>query len=91
MRMFSLLLLMLAGSVLAQDVVNSLPRTADNFGYLKPEDQRHFKNDVFEGRNQVERIDRNVAEINKLHGEVANLKSELANLKRELAELKQKR
>jgi archaellum component FlaC len=67
------------------------PAIANDFGYLKPEDQKYFQNDMFEGRNKLERIDLNVKEINKLHGEVAFLKQEIALLKREIEELKKKK
>lgn len=58
--------------------------------YLKPEDQKFFKNDSMEGKNQLERIDANVKEINRLHGEISMLKSEIANLKTQVEELKKK-
>lgn len=63
----------------------------DNYGYLKPEDQKYFKNDSFDGKNKLERIDHNVAEINRLHGMVAELKGEVQKLKSEVEELKKKK
>jgi predicted RNase H-like nuclease (RuvC/YqgF family) len=65
------------------------PSTVD-YGYLKAEDQKYFKNDSREGNNQLERIDLNVKEINKLHAEVASLKSQLASLMSEIEKLKKK-
>ena len=65
-------------------------QTPVNYGYLKKEDQKYFKNDSMEGNNQYERIDLNVKEINKLHGEIINLKSEISSLKEEIEKLKKK-
>ena len=62
-----------------------------DYGYLTKENQPYFKNESFEGNNQVERVDLNVKEINKLHGEINNLKSEIEVLKKELIELKKKK
>ncbi len=62
-----------------------------DLGYLKPEDQKYYKNDSFEGMNKIERIDSAVKEINKIHGEIAALKSELAAVKEEVAALKAKK
>jgi predicted RNase H-like nuclease (RuvC/YqgF family) len=90
MKYLALVILFLALAAGAQNS-GSLPHPKGNFGYLKAEDQPHFKNDSFEGRNQLERIDRNVAEINRLHGEVASLRAQLQELKRELTELKQRK
>lgn len=61
-----------------------------DFGYLKPEDQKYYKNDSFEGNNQRERIDSLVKEVNKLYGEVSSLKSEIQQLKVQMEELKKK-
>lgn len=58
--------------------------------YLKPEDQKFFKNDSMEGKNQLERIDANVKEINKMYGEMSLMKTEITNLKREIEDLKKK-
>lgn len=60
------------------------------FGYLKEEDQKFFKNESMAGNNQLERIDINVKEINKLHAEIAMLKAQLQQLKAEIAEIKAK-
>lgn len=62
-----------------------------DYGYLTKENQPYFKNESFEGNNQVERVDLNVKEINKLHGEVNNLKSELVLLKKEIEQLKKRK
>lgn len=61
-----------------------------DYGYLKKEDQKYFKNESGDGNNQMERIDMNVKEINKLHGEVASLKQQLAKLREEVEKLKKK-
>lgn len=81
MNKFFLLTVLLSGAVLAQN----------DYGYLKPGDQKYFKNDSFEGNNKLERIDLNVKEINKLHSEVAVLKSEIQLMKKEIEELKTKK
>ncbi len=62
-----------------------------DYGYLTKENQPYFKNESFEGNNQVERVDLNVKEINKLHGEINMLKTELVLLKKEIEELKKKK
>lgn len=62
-----------------------------DFGQLKKSDQKYYQNDSNEGKNQFERIDANVKEINKLHSEVASLKAELAILKAEVEKLKAKK
>ena len=73
-------------------LVSSLPLMAiDDYEVLKKEDQQYFKNESFEGRNRLERIDLNVKEINKLHGEIAAMKSDIANLKQEIELLKAKK
>lgn len=59
-----------------------------DYGYLKPEDQKYYKNEALSGMNQLERIDSTVKEINKLHGEMAVMKAEIEILKKELEELK---
>lgn len=63
----------------------------DNYGFLKPEDQKYFKNDSLDGKNKWERIDANVAEINRLHGMIAEMKAEIARLKLDVEELKKKK
>ena len=71
-------------------VFSSLAYSFDKYGNLDANDQKYFKNDIRAGRNQMERIDLNVAEINKLHGEVAALKAEVQNLKKDIEDLKKK-
>jgi hypothetical protein len=63
----------------------------NNYGYLRPEDQKYFKNDSLDGKNKWERIDANVAEINRLHGTIAEMKLEIQKLKTEVEELKKKK
>jgi peptidoglycan hydrolase CwlO-like protein len=60
----------------------------DKYGYLTAEDQKYYKNDVFEGNNQRERIDSLVIEMNKVHGQISSLKSEIQQLKAEIEQLK---
>jgi hypothetical protein len=71
-------------------MISLASHAAQDYGYLKPEDQKYFKNDAFDGQNKWERIDLNVKEINKLHGEIAALKAEMASLKEEIEKLKKK-
>jgi hypothetical protein len=75
--------------------VVSLPAFAqmntNNYGYLKPEDQKYFKNDSLDGKNKWERIDANVAEINRLHGMIAEMKLEIQKLKADVEMLKAKK
>ncbi|HXH30722.1 MAG TPA: hypothetical protein VNJ01_07900 [Bacteriovoracaceae bacterium] len=68
--------------------VVSFSTSAADFGYLKPGDQKYYKNDSMEGNNKQERIDSLVKEINKLYGEVAALRAEMQNLKSEVEGLK---
>jgi hypothetical protein len=63
----------------------------NNYGYLKPEDQKYFKNDSLDGKNKWERIDANVAEINRLHGMMAEMKLEIQKLKADVEMLKAKK
>ena len=63
---------------------------AIDYGYLKPEDQKYYKNDSLEGNNQRERIDSLVKEVNKLHAEQASIRAEMLSLKKELEDLKKK-
>jgi len=58
------------------------------YGYLTPEDQKYYKNDIMEGNNQRERIDSLVKEVNKLYAELSSVKSEIQLLKKEIEELK---
>jgi hypothetical protein len=51
--------------------------------YLSKEEQPYFKNDP-NGQNDLDRIDNNVRELNRLNGEVANLKQQLAGLEERL-------
>ncbi len=64
---------------------------AVEFNYLKPEEQKYFKNDSMDGKNMQERIDMDVREINKLYGEVAMLKAEVQRLRNDLDELKKQK
>ncbi len=61
---------------------------AKDYGYLRPEDQKFYKNESFSGLNQLERIDSTVKEINKLHQEIAAMKAEMQILKAEVELLK---
>ncbi|WP_408096965.1 hypothetical protein ACJVC5_18170 [Peredibacter sp. HCB2-198] len=63
---------------------------ATDYGYLKPEDQKYYKNDSLDGNNQRERVDSTVKEINKLHGEIAAMKAQIQTLRQEVDELKKK-
>lgn len=76
---FSLFLLS-ASSVFAQD-----------YNYLKRDEQKYFSNDSQDGKNTMERIDADVREINKLHGMIAQMKMEIAQLKADVEELKKKK
>jgi hypothetical protein len=58
------------------------------YGYLGPEDQKYYKNDIMEGNNQRERIDSLVKEVNKIYAELSSVKSEMQVLKKELEDLK---
>ena len=60
----------------------------NKYGQLTKEDQKYYQNDSMDGKNQFERIDSTVAEINKLHGEIASMKMELQQLRKEVDELK---
>ncbi len=62
-----------------------------DYGYLKPEDQKYYKNDIMEGNNARERTDSLVKEINKVYGELASLKAEITQLRAEVEELKKKK
>ena len=76
---YVLCLMLISGSALATD-----------YGYLKPEDQKYYKNDSLDGNNQRERVDSTVKEINKLHGEIAAMKAQIQTLRQEVDELKKK-
>jgi hypothetical protein len=58
------------------------------YGYLGPEDQKYYKNDIMEGNNQRERIDSLVKEVNKIYAELSSVKTEVQFLKKEIEELK---
>lgn len=60
----------------------------NKYGQLTKEDQKYYQNDSMDGKNQFERIDSAVAEINKLHGEIASMKVEMQQLRKEVDELK---
>lgn len=80
MRSTAFVLFLVTASAMAQD-----------FDYLKKEDQKYFANDAQDGKNQWQRIDGNVREINKLHGMIAQMKMEIAQLKTDVEELKKKK
>ncbi len=69
----------------------SLSTFAQEYNYLKPEDQKYYKNEAQDGQNKMERIDDTVREINRLHGMIAELKSEVTKLKNDVEELKKKK
>lgn len=69
---------------------SAFAQTGD-YGFLKAEDQKYFKNDSLDGKNKWERIDANVAEINRLHGMIAEMKVEIQKLKMDVEELKKKK
>jgi peptidoglycan hydrolase CwlO-like protein len=71
-------------------ILSSLAFAQTDFGYLKPEDQKYYKNEPFEGNNQMERIDSLVKEVNKLHSEMASLKNDVKQLKADMEALKKK-
>lgn len=79
MKLISFFLLLLSFSSFGEVTKNA---------YLSEEDQKYFKNNVFEGNNQFGRINMNVKEINRLHGELAALKAEVQALKKDVEELK---
>lgn len=72
-------------------VISQTALAQTDYGFLKPEDQKYFKNDSLEGKNKWERIDANVAEINRLHGMIAEMKVEMNKLKADVEELKKKK
>ncbi len=78
--LITFLLLSQASVVIAQD-----------YDYLKKEEQKYFQNDAQDGKNQWQRIDANVREINRLHQIVAELKGEIARLKADVEELKKRK
>jgi peptidoglycan hydrolase CwlO-like protein len=59
-----------------------------DYGYLKAEDQKYFKNAIMEGSNAVERVDKNVKAINDIYGKMEAMEKEIAQLKSEIAQLK---
>lgn len=69
-------------------LLTSAAHAVDRYGQLTKEDQKYYKNDSMDGKNQFERIDSAVAEINKLHGEIASMKMEMQQLRKEVDELK---
>lgn len=68
----------------------SLPTSllADKY-YLTPDEQPNFQNDS-NGRNDFERIDANVKELNRVVGELNSLKQEVKSLKERIDELESK-
>lgn len=77
------LVLMLTSSAFAADF--------DKYGNLSKADQQYYKNDMFEGKNQLERTDSLVKEVNKVYGEMATMKAEIAALRAEVELLKSKK
>jgi hypothetical protein len=69
---------------------SSFGQTGNNY-YLSEKDQTYFKNGANEGSNQFERIEKNVAEINKLHSKINSLETELGALKKKVEELEKRR
>ena len=69
-------------------LLSSFAFAENKFGYLSPEDQKFYKNDIMEGNNQRERIDSLVKEANKIYGEISLMKAEIQSLKKEVEELK---
>lgn len=67
-------------------LLGSLSAVANN-DYLKPEDQPYYQNDS-NGRNNLDRIDSSVKEINRLWGEINTMKNEIRLLKEQMAALK---
>ena len=63
----------------------------DKYGNLSKADQQYYKNDMFEGKNQLERTDSLVKEVNKVYGEMATMKAEIAALKAEVEALKNRK
>ena len=61
---------------------------ATDYGYLKPEDQTFYKNDIMQGENKQERIDSVVKEINKMYAQMNSMKAEIQELKAQVEELK---
>ena len=57
--------------------------------YLKPEDQPYYQNDA-NGKNDLDRIDSSVREINKVWGEVIAMKAEIKQLKEQVAAMQAK-
>lgn len=72
-------------------ILLSFQAFAVDYGYLKPEDQKYYKNDTMEGNNGRERTDSLVKEVNKLYGEINSLKSEVQQLKSDVEELKKRK
>lgn len=62
-----------------------------DYGYLKPEDQVFYKNDIMQGNNKQERLDSIVKEINKMYGQMNGMKAEIQDLKLQVEELKKAR
>ena len=80
MRAIAFALLFVSASGMAQD-----------FNYLKRDEQKYFSNDSQDGKNTMERIDANVREINRLHSVINQLKQELAQVRMDVEELKKKK
>lgn len=69
-------------------VFSSFAYAADRFGNLDKKDQAFYSNDSRDGKNQMERIDSNVRQINQMMGEIQSLKSQVSDLKSEVEALK---
>ena len=52
----------------------------DQFGQLTKKDQPFYQNESFKGKNQRQRIDSIVVEINKLYKEINMLKKKIEKL-----------
>jgi hypothetical protein len=74
--------------LLALLILVSTAHAVDKYGQLTKEDQKYYKNDSMDGKNQFERIDSLVAEINRVHGEMASMKAEVLQLRKEVDDLK---
>ncbi|MFY7992174.1 MAG: hypothetical protein ACOVP4_02695 [Bacteriovoracaceae bacterium] len=69
-------------------VISTSALALDQFGNLDEKDQKYFQNDSREGKNQLERIDANVRQINTMMGDIIQMKKDIAELKAEINALK---
>ena len=51
------------------------------------EDTKDFKNDNFQGKNKLQRINSNASQISKMIGDIASLKAEVETLKKKVKNL----